>query len=234
MSVEVPQPPKLSPLMQAYESLCRPDRPADADRDRKPVLAAVLSLLIAGAGQLYNRQLFKALVVAVAVYLVCGILLVVWLLLHWLLPETGDGWGMKIGRFFLRLGLTVPIVGGGLWLFSIIEAFRTAAALRAGRIVVRFSFKKQLAMTAATFVPAAGLIVPSETCSVAETAGMSEAELARHIGVTLVKNKAMSIGKIILAVIGLVPLIAGAILGLTWLVVVGACVILVGLILFLL
>jgi hypothetical protein len=223
-----------NPLMQAYESLCRPDRPADADRDRKPVVAALLSLLIAGAGQLYNRQLFKSLVVAFVVYVICGILLITWLLLHWLLPDTGDGWGMKIGRFFLRLGLMVPIVGGGLWLFSVLEAFRTAAQLRAGEIVVRFSFKKQLAMTAATFVPAAGLIVPSETCSAAETAGMTEAELAKHIAVTLVKNKAMSIGKIVLAVIGLAPLIAGAVIGSTGLVVAGSVVVLVGLVLFLL
>jgi hypothetical protein len=89
-------------------------------------------------------------------------------------------------------------------------------------------------MTAATFVPAAGLIVPSETCSAAETAGMTEAELAKHIAVTLVKNKAMSIGKIVLAVIGLAPLIVGAVIGSMGLVTAGSVVVLVGLVLFLL
>jgi hypothetical protein len=216
-------------MSQAYEALCRPDRPAGTDRDRKPLTAAALSLLVAGAGQLYNRQLFKALAIALVVYLLCGALGLAWLVLSVFLPESSTGWGSAIGHFFQRLGLAVPIVGGGLWLGSVVDAWRTAAALRAGRIVVRFSFRKQFAMAAAGFVPGAGLIIPSETCEAAATAGMSESELARHVALNVVKRKALSISKMVLAVVGMVPLIIGATIGSTALVVAGAMVVLIGL-----
>lgn len=217
-----------------YESLCRPDRPANADRDRKPFVAGLLSLLLPGLGQLYNRQLFKGIVLIVVVALVCSLLAATWLLLHLLLPDQGDGWSVKIGRFFLRAGLAAPIVGGGLWMFAVIDAVFTAAALRAGALVVRYSFRKQSAMIAAGMIPVAGMFTPGETCVAGDTsARLTSKNVAEQLAMVFIKRKVMSLLKLGLALFGLIPIIVGAAIASTWLVAFGACVVLIGTIVFL-
>jgi hypothetical protein len=222
-----------SGLAGAYEAVFRPDRPPGADRDRRPSVAAALSLLLAGAGQLYNRQLFKALVIMGVVYLIGGTLLIAWAVLHAFLPETGDGWGIATGRFFLRLGSVVPIIAGGLWLFAVLDAGLTAARLRAGKIVVRYSFRKQAAMAAASLVPGAGMFVPKETCPASELVEFDPTRFAQDFAKKMVLGKILSLAKIGLAVIGLTPLIIGASIGSPAWLVSGAVVVLIGLILFL-
>lgn len=74
-----------------------------------PIYAAILSFLMTGGGQVYNRQLkkFAALWVAQLFLLTIG-LLTVWIL---------------IGFFFL-LGAV------GLWLYSIYDAYTQASKVR--------------------------------------------------------------------------------------------------------
>jgi len=221
-------------LAQAYESLCRPDRPADADRDRRPLLAGLLSLPLPGAGQLYNRQLFKALALIV-VALICGAIATAWLVLRWIVPTEGEGWLIATGRFVILAGVAALIVGGGLWLFAIIDAIYTAAALRAGRLVVRYSFKKQAAMIAAGMLPVAGMFVPGETRGADEAdPQLTSKRVAHQLAMTFVKRKVMSLLKLFVVIVGLIPIVLGAVFAMQGMVIFGACVVLVGLIVFLL
>ena len=46
---------------KVYQVLTRADRPLGPEADKKPWLATLLSLVLVGAGQVYNRQYAKAL-----------------------------------------------------------------------------------------------------------------------------------------------------------------------------
>lgn len=216
---------------KVYQALVRPDRSVAPETDKKPWLAALWSALFAGAGQLYNRQLAKALWLMVLTYGVGGLLLVGWLLLHWLSGQTDpEGWVHATAQFFIRLGWAIPIVGGGLWLFAVIDAWRTAAALRRGELVVRYSFMKQTAYLAAGFIPVAGALTPEATCSPDEVHKKIGAVVKDHALQKIVKWFLKRVLKIGFLVLGMLPLLLGAFLDWPVLVVFGAVAVLAGLI----
>lgn len=216
---------------KVYQLLVRADRPLEADSQKKPWLAVLWSMLLVGGGQLYNRQLAKALCLALLTYGVGGLLLAGWLLVHWLHGfAEPEGWGQATGQFFIRLGLAVPFVCGGLWLFAIVDAWRVAAALRRGELVVRYSFLKQTAYFAAGFIPVAGVLSPEETCAPDDVHKRLGSAVKDHVVERLVMRFLKRVLKIGFLVLGLLPLLLGAYLGWPVLVVCGAAVVLAGLI----
>lgn len=141
---------------RVYQKLTRPDRPLEPETHKQPWLAALLSFLIVGAGQLYNRQFIKALVLFVVFYVLGALLLIVYLLLaFWEAAQTVRG----------DLAYVVEFIWIGLWLFAVIDAFRIARLLKQGRLLVRYGFLKQSLYAAAGFIPFAGALTPAETCA---------------------------------------------------------------------
>ncbi|MGE3803877.1 MAG: hypothetical protein AB7K24_04280 [Gemmataceae bacterium] len=118
---------------------------------KKPWLAALGSLLVPGAGQLYNRQLLRALLW----FLLLGgggfFLLVVYLLAHW-------NW--QIHTHYSAVGYGLMVIYALLACVGAVDAYRTAAQLREGNVVVVYSMKRQLALALAGFVPLVGDLAP--------------------------------------------------------------------------
>ncbi|MFN4258892.1 MAG: hypothetical protein ACK4RK_06310 [Gemmataceae bacterium] len=141
---------------QVYQNLTRPDRPLEAEIHKKPWLAALLSLVVVGSGQLYNRQLLKAVTLFISYYVLSTGLLIGYLV-YWL-TEVG-------GERFTALLTSMWIAWAGLWLFAVIDAYRTAEALRAGRLLVRYGFFRQGVFGLYGMIPLAGELAPEETIS---------------------------------------------------------------------
>ncbi|MBL8798460.1 MAG: hypothetical protein JNM56_31485 [Planctomycetia bacterium] len=214
-----------------YQALVRPDRPVEPEIDKKPWLAAFWSVLLTGAGQFYNRQLGKALWLLLLTYGVGGVLLLSWLLLQWAGGWADpEGWVHPVVQFFVRLGWAVPVVSGGLWLFGIVDAWRTAAALRRGDLVVRYSFMKQTACLAAGFIPVAGALAPQETCAPDEVQKKVGSVVRDHAIEKLAYWMMKRTLKVGFLVLGLLPLLVGAAFDWPVLIVFGALAILAGLI----
>lgn len=216
---------------KVYQALVRPDRCVEPETEKKPWLAAFWSVVFAGAGQFYNRQLGKALWLMVLTYGVGGFLLLGWVLLHWLGAQTDpESWVHATVQFFVRLGWAIPIVSGGLWLFAIIDAWRMAAALRRGDLVVRYSFMKQTACLAAGFIPVAGALAPEETCAPDEVHKKIGSVVKDHAVQKMVMWQLKRVLKVGFLVLGMLPLLLGAAFDWPFLVLFGALVILAGLI----
>ncbi|HZT79639.1 MAG TPA: hypothetical protein VFA26_05440 [Gemmataceae bacterium] len=208
----------------AYQALTRPDRPLTPETHKKPWLAALLSLIIVGSGQLYNRQLARAVFLFVLFYLGGGLLLLVALLLHGLLA-LGDrlpGWATTASERLLDAAPAFELLWAGLWLFAVADAWRVARALRAGRLVVRYSFRRQAAFLAARLIPFAGTLAPDETVTPDEAhqslndavVGAAKEYVADRLLWRVVRYGGLGLG-VLLVVIGLAA-------GLTWVVGLGA------------
>jgi hypothetical protein len=147
-----------------YQALTEGDRPIEPDLGKKPWLAALLSLLIVGAGQLYNRQLAKAAWYFVAAYVPTSIILLIYLLLWAFVdPESSPGWLVTLADYFRLIAFLVPFLFCIIWLFAVMDAYRTAVLLRAGKLGVRYGLRRQAVHMAVGFVPVVGEFVPEET-----------------------------------------------------------------------
>lgn len=138
---------------RVYQSLVRPDRPLGPESHKKPWLAAFLSLVVVGAGQLYNRQLLKAVFLCLLFYAVGLLLLAAYLVLG--LWEAAQNVRADLAYVFL-------FVWCGLWLFAVFDAGRTAWLLKTGKRVIRFGFLRQGLFSAVSFIPIAGTLAPTE------------------------------------------------------------------------
>jgi len=211
-----------------YQKLTAPDRPIEPEPDKKPWLAALLSLLAPGLGQFYNRQLAGAVALFFLAVVINVPLLLVWALLSWLEGYTEpDGWAHATLGFLARLGIGVPVVLGGLWLFGIVDAWRTAAALRDGRKVVRYGFFRQTGYLAAGFVPGASYVLPEETVTPAEVKEALGTVAKKRIIARILRRVLKRFLQLGILLLGVVPMLGGAYLDWPWLTVAGAVVVLV-------
>lgn len=208
MTPENPSPPSWrSHLSRArdtadrvYRAAARPDRPLGPEPHKKPWLAALISLFLVGAGQLYNRQVLKALLLAVGFYLAGGMLLTAYAAARlWTGPgERVDG-----------LGLAALALGAGVWLFAAVDAYRTAAALRDGRLCVRYGFLKQGAFVGARLLPLVGLLAPAETVAPGQAEQPLEGAVKEAAKGAVVEYAAKKLAFVLCLALGLVLLGVG-------------------------
>jgi hypothetical protein len=209
---------------RAYQALTRPDRSLEPAMHKKPWLATLLSLLVVGAGQLYNRQLLRAALLFLIFYGAGLLLLAAYLLLGlWeaALPTRADL--AYVGQF----------VWLGLWLFAIVDAYRTAWLLKTGRRVVRYGFLRQGLFAAVGMVPVAGALAPVETVApdeVGKPVGAVAADLARErllkwLLVRLLRLGCLGLGVLLVAL--------GLVLGVHFLLTLGGLALLAAILLFL-
>lgn len=209
---------------RVYQAVVQPDRPIEPEVGKKPWLAALLSLCVVGAGQIYNRQLYKAVMLFLAFYVVGGALLLLYPLLNWL---------FKLGARLPELVYTYEIVWGSLWLFAVVDAYRTAEALRTGQLVVRYGWLRQTAHVAAGFIPFVGMVVPSETVrpdEVNKSVREAAKDIARERVLEWVVVRVLRYTGIGL---GVVLILCGVIFGIRPLITFGGLAIVVGVLLFL-
>jgi hypothetical protein len=172
--------------------------------------------------------LASAVVLALATCGLAASMVLGWLLVAVLAESAEPGtWLFWSGEFLARIGLGGAIVLGGLWLFAVVDAWRVATALRRGELVVRYSFFKQAAHLAVGSVPIAGCLAPEETCAADE--------LAKPVGKVVIERAAARYFgrflKISLALFGILPVLIGSAAGLPVLVVLGALVVVGGIVL---
>lgn len=135
---------------------------------RSPGRAAALSLLVIGAGQVYNRQLEKAVLLWIwaGIHLGVGVLLLVLGLLGSWVPRTfprpplGDmiaDHGGGVFLFWLLAGML-------LWGFGVRDALVSARRINAGEIVIRYPMQRQMVHILASQllgnIPLVGLFFP--------------------------------------------------------------------------
>jgi hypothetical protein len=163
--------------------------------EKRPWLAAILSLWLVGAGQLYNRQLLKSLLLFLIFYVVGLALLVLYGLVGiWI--DLNDQYPLLIAVFVVAWFL--------LWVYAVLDACWTAWALKKGRLIVRYSLRRQFAHLAAGWVPFAGELVPSET--------VRPDELDRSVGGAVVHaTKQYLLKRLVIRVARYSCLIAGAV-----------------------
>jgi TM2 domain-containing membrane protein YozV len=209
---------------QYYQKLTRPDRPPEADRGQKPWLAALLSLLLAGAGQIYNRQLGKGVLLFFLVYVVGGMGLLLFVLLRLIdaLREHLDA----VGPWLL-----IPWVG--LYLFGVVDAWRTAAALRSGKLLVRYSLRRQGIHAALGFVPFLGQVVPAETVAADEVDQSMGEVVKKEIKARAVKWVLVRLLRLFLLGLGSILLLVGVVLGNQTLTIIGGLFLVAGVFTFL-
>ncbi len=86
-------------------------RPLSNTRSRSPLLAALLSAILCGLGQVYNGRMLR------------GIILFVLMCILW-------GAGAFFGALTFGVGLLpFAIVAGVLWLFGVLDAYRGSRSL---------------------------------------------------------------------------------------------------------
>lgn len=210
-----------------YQKLTAPDRPIEPEPDKKPWLAGALSFMAPGLGQFYNRQLAKAVALFFLAVVVNVPLLLVWALISWLSDFTDpEGWPHATLAFIARLGVGVPVVLGGLWVFGIIDAWRTAAALRDGRKVVRYGFFRQTGYLAAGFVPGASYVLPEETVRPEEVTEALGTVAKKRIIARIIRRVLKRFLQLGILLLGVVPMLIGAYLDWPVLTVAGAVVVL--------
>ena len=136
--------------------------------ERSPTLAALYSVLLVGGGQLYNRQLEKAVLLWIwmAILLVAGAaLFVLGLLGHWVprtvvRPPLGD-WIADHRAGVAGVWLVLPVT---LWAISLRDAWVSAGRINRGEIVIRYSMRRQMVHVLAShligFIPLVGLFFP--------------------------------------------------------------------------
>ena len=202
-----------------YHTLTKGDRPVGADANKRPWLAALLSAVIPSAGQFSNRQFEKGILLFLSFF---GLLLLLGLgaLIYWLVGREEP---RCVQLFWVGVG-----VAGAVWLAGVLDAYRTASALRAGRLVVRYSWWRQLLHAVLTKVPYLGAAIPEATVKPEELQkGVKEAA-AEVVQKKLASHTLSKLARIGLFGAALVLLIAGLALGWGWLVAVGGVVLAAG------
>ena len=113
---------------------------------RNPLMAAIMSLILPGFGQLYNGHVNRGLLIFIA-FCLCSVPLVLWVALS--LPTA----------LTLPLVAFTVIVSLGLWLYGVIDAYRSAKKLR------NYTLQnwQMPAMYLTIFLVAAFLIIPAAT-----------------------------------------------------------------------
>jgi hypothetical protein len=90
-----------------------------------PGVAAVLSFIFSGLGQLYNGQLKKGLLIILFSVLSIFIIIIASLLIAmWMLGKVIFGWQLALGLVLFFISLLLICV---LAIYSIIDAYQTAA-----------------------------------------------------------------------------------------------------------
>lgn len=212
--------------VELYARVCRPDRDVEKDRSRNVLVAGLLSAVFPGLGQLHNRQLIRGiwwLVLTSVVLIVWGVFAV---LTWWPFGEDAVDWRGSTGRALDRTGIAFMVITIGLWAAGVYDAVRTAVLLRTGRLFVRFSQKKQLAFAAAGLVPFAGTLTPDETCTLDELNPDLAGTVIQRIVQRMIARKIRRLMMIGVVALGLVPILAGAVFAIPWLIVVGGLVVL--------
>jgi hypothetical protein len=219
----------LSRPVELYARVCQPDRDVDKDRTRSAVVAGLLSVLLPGLGQLHNRQLIRGiwwLVLTAVVLVVWGMIeLISW----WPLGVESEGWRGSTGRVLDRVGIAFMVITIGLWAAGVYDAVRTAILLRTGRLFVRFSQKKQLALAAAGFVPFAGTLTPDETCTLDELNPSLANTVIQRIVQRMIARKLRRMMMLGVIALGLVPIGVGAVFSIPSVIFAGAVVVLAAL-----
>lgn len=188
------------------QGIARPDRPLEPETWKKPWLAALLSLVLVGAGQLYNRQLVKALALFLIFYVAGAICVLLYVLLGWMLSwEFLHESVHAVVRRLRQLDDAFLMIWAGLWLFAAVDACRTAAALRAGRLLVRYGFLRQGGFAIVNLVPFLGALTPSET-----VAPDDADESVRKLAGELARKRLM--GKFVVPIVRIGCLVLGALL----------------------
>lgn len=209
---------------RVYQKLTRPDRPLLPEKDKKPWLAALLSLVVVGAGQLYNRQLAKAVLLFGLFFVAGGVVLLAYVILNHF---------YQIGERLPELATAFQLIWGSLWLFAVVDAYRTAQALRAGRLVVRYGFLRQGLYAAASFLPFAGALIPKETVAPEEANRSVGAALKEVAKERVVAWLVLSVLRVACLVVGVILLLVGLIAGNSLWITAGALAVAAGIILFL-
>lgn len=210
-----------------YARLCAPDRDISLDQKKSPLVAAVLSVIVPGLGQLYNRQLIRAAWWAIFFFATLLLWALCGLAQWWPFASATPGWRGSVGAAIDRIDLAFVIIVVGLWLVGVIDALRIAIALRQGSLVVRFSFKKQAALLAAGMVPLAGALTPDETCSPAELSSSFTSDLTQKLLQRLIARKLRRVFLLAVLLLGIAPVVLGAIYAIPWLIATAAAFILV-------
>jgi hypothetical protein len=135
---------------------------------RSPSRAAAYSVLFLGLGQIYNKQLEKAVLLWIwgAVHLGAGVLLLMLGLLGALLPRhitrppLGDAVSDNAGAIFLSW----LIAGFVLWVTNVRDAHVSAGRINRGEIVIRYPMRRQMVHVLASqllgSVPLVGIFFP--------------------------------------------------------------------------
>src|SRR5437868_5708021 len=111
-ALDAEQPDEPHGINRVYQILTRADRQLAPETHKKPWLAGMLSLLIVGAGQLYNRQLRRGIVLFLFFYLVGTGLFI----LYWPLNMFFD-----LGERLPELPNAYRTIFGGLWFFAVVD-----------------------------------------------------------------------------------------------------------------
>ncbi|GIW82139.1 MAG: hypothetical protein KatS3mg105_3946 [Gemmatales bacterium] len=148
-----------------YQSATRADRPLEAQPHKKPWLAALMSFLIVGSGQLYNQQYVRAFLLFVFFYVGGAVVTAVFFLFHWLLANEAVvwSWAVVVARYGFMLRDSFILIWATIWVTGILHAYLTAKALRDGKLFIRYGLGRQLVFAICQLVPVASALVPSET-----------------------------------------------------------------------
>jgi hypothetical protein len=164
-----------------YQKLTQGDRPVGPDTTKKPWLAALCSIVVCGGGQLYNRQLTKSIWYFLAASVPLALAWGVYLLLSVMVdPEAAPAWLLTATDWARLAAYLVPFPVCLLWLFGVMDAYRTAVLLRAGQLEVRYGVKRQALHLAAGFVPVVGDYVPGATVPGGEQPRVALADLVQQ------------------------------------------------------
>jgi hypothetical protein len=135
---------------------------------RSPRRAACYAALLPGAGQVYNKQLEKAVLLWIwgAILLGAGLLLLLlgalgrWVPGSWTRPPLGDWVADHAGAVFLLWLLAAA----ALWGFAVRDALLTARSINEGEVRIRYPMRRQMVHVLASqllgFIPLIGLLFP--------------------------------------------------------------------------
>jgi hypothetical protein len=135
---------------------------------RSPVRAALWSFFVPGGGQLYNKQLDKAVLVWIWVAAHAGtgtLLLLAGLLASWIpSPRHGPPFGDWVADHPLLVGFAWAVAGLLLWAWSVRDASESAGKLNRGEVAVRYPLRRQLVHVLASqllgLLPVVGFLFP--------------------------------------------------------------------------
>ena len=135
---------------------------------RSRVRAALYSAAFLGAGQVYNKQFEKAVLLWIwgIIVAVSGLMLLLlgalgrWVPRAWVRPPLGD-WIADHSGIVLLLWLAAALV---LWGFSVRDARLSAEAINRREVIIRYPLRRQMVHVLASqllgFIPLIGLLFP--------------------------------------------------------------------------